>query len=318
MHILVSDNLHEAGIAVLDEAADITYYANGKMERGDVIAALENATGLIVRSGTTADAELLAHAPNLKAIVRAGVGVDNIDLSTATEQGIVVMNTPQANTIATAEHTIALMLALARHIPQAQQSLLNGQWERKAFTGTELKRKILGLIGLGRVGRAVAKRAQAFGMTIIASDPFIPADVAADLGVELLPQSEVFTQADYLSLHAVVTPKTRHMINAESIATMKKGVRIINVARGALVNADDLAQAIENGHVAGAAVDVYETEPPSANHPLIGLPQVIVTPHLGASTNEAQIAVGIEAAEKMINALRSQNYEDVVNRQVFE
>ena len=318
MYVLVPDNLGQAGLELLNAAEGLTINAPGKMSRDDVKAVIAEADALVVRSATTADAELLDLATNLKVIVRAGVGVDNIDLDTATEKGIVVMNAPQGNTIATAEHTLALMLALARHIPQAQQSMIEGRWDRKKYMGTELRGKILGLLGFGRVGQAVAKRAAAFEMTVIAHDPFIPANVAADQGVELVTLEDLLARADYLSLHAVVTDETRHLINADNIAKMKDGVRIVNAARGALINDADLAAAITEGKVAGAALDVYAVEPPAADHPLVGLDGVIDTPHLGASTKEAQTAVAVEAAEKVLNALQQQSYRDVVNKAVLE
>lgn len=319
MHILIPDNLDSAGLAVLAAAqeAGVSYHAPGKMSRDEVLAVIGEADAMIVRSGTKADAELLQHATKLKVIVRAGVGVDNIDLNAATERGVVVMNTPQANTVATAEQTLALMLALARHIPQAQASLLAGGWERSKFTGSELRNKTLGIVGFGRVGQAVAKRAQAFEMTVIAYDPYIPAEIAEKLGVSIVPLETVFAQADYLSLHALVTAETKNLINAENIGKMKDGVRIINAARGKLIHEQDLADALKSGKVAGAALDVFVNEPPEADHPLLGLENVVVTPHLGASTNEAQEAVGTEAADKILAALLRGQYQDVVNPAVI-
>lgn len=314
MHVLVPDNLSEAGLVMLAEAG-LTYYAPGKMSRAETLEAIAEADGLIVRSGTKADAELLSKASQLKAIVRAGVGVDNIDLAAAAHHNIVVMNTPQGNTIATAELTLALMLALARHIPQAQASLQAGQWDRKSFTGTELRNKTLGVVGFGRVGQAVAKRAIAFDMRVIAYDPFINPFVGQSMGVEMVTGlTTIWSQADYITLHAVVTSDTKHMINADSIAKMKTGVRIVNAARGALIDDAALAAAIQDGKVAGAAVDVYSEEPPPAGHPLIGLPRVVHTPHLGASTDEAQEDVATEAAQKIIDALVHQRYQDVVKK----
>lgn len=318
MYILVPDNLHKAGLALLNETEGLTVNAPGKMSRDDVKAVIAEADAMIVRSGTKADAELLSLAPKLKVIVRAGVGVDNIDLEAATAQNIVVMNAPQGNTVATAEHTLALMLALARHIPQAQQSMLEGRWDRKQYMGTELRGKVLGLVGFGRVGRAVAQRAKAFEMMVVAHDPFVSAEIAAEHFVELVTLDDLLTRADYISLHAVVTDSTREFINADNIAKMKDGVRIINAARGALIHDKDLAAAISSGKVAGAALDVYVKEPPEEEHPLIGLPGVIDTPHLGASTVEAQVAVALEAAEKVLDALQNQHYRDVVNPAVLE
>ncbi|PJF43479.1 MAG: phosphoglycerate dehydrogenase [Phototrophicales bacterium] len=316
--VLIPDNLDNDGLALLAKVDGLTYYAPGKMSRDEVITAIADADAMIVRSGTKCDAELLSYAEKLKVIVRAGVGVDNIDLEAATAKGIVVMNTPGGNTIATAELTIGLMLALARHIPQAQASLRSGKWERKKFTGTELYRKTLGLIGFGRIGQAVAKRAQAFEMTVIAHDPYANTAIAEQMGVPLLSLDEVFAGADYISLHALVTSETKNLICAENIAKMRDGVRIINAARGALINEYDLAEAIKSGKVAGAAVDVYTEEPPPPNHPLIGLENVVDTPHLGASTAEAQIAVAVEAAEKVIAALTKGTYQDVCNPEVLK
>ncbi len=315
-HILIPDSLEKIGLNLLAKAEGVSIQAPAKMTRDEVMAAIENADGMIIRSGTKANAELLQRATKLKAIVRAGVGVDNVDLIKATELGIAVMNTPAGNTVATAEHTMALMLALARHIPKAQISMLEGQWERKAFMGTELRGKTLGVIGFGRVGQAVAKRAMAFEMNVIAYDPYVSKEVATALNVKLLPMDDILAQADYLTLHTVVTPETERLIDAENIAKMKDGVRLINAARGSLVNEDDLADAIKSGKITGAALDVYTEEPPEKDNPLIGLSGIIHTPHLGASTLEAQEAVAAEAAEIMLDALLRNEYRNVVNREV--
>lgn len=295
-HVLVPDNVHQQAIDILRGAEGIRVTAPGLMERADLLDAIVDADAIIIRSGVTADAELIASAPRLKAIARAGVGVDNVDLDAATAKGIVVMNTPGGNTISTAEHAFGLMIALSRHIARGHQSLLEGRWERKALSGVELKGKTLGLIGLGRIGQAIALRAQAFEMRVIARDPYLPPAVAAEIDVPLLSLAELYARADYLSLHALATDETRGMIDAHAIAAMKDGVRIINAARGALIVSDDLAAALKRGKVAGAALDVYEQEPPPADHPLIGLPNVLHTPHLAASTADAQITVAVEAA----------------------
>lgn len=317
--VLVPDNLKASAIAVLEDVKQFEVHAPGKMSRDDTLAMVPQADAMIVRSGTTADAELLDRAENLKVIVRAGVGVDNIDLDECTRRGIVVMNTPNGNTTATAEHAFAMMLALARHIPQADASLRAGRWDRKLYMGTELSGKRLGIIGFGRVGRAVAKRAQAFEMTECAYDPFVPEDLARHLGIPLVPTlDELYARADIITLHAVVTDRTRGMINAASIAKMKTGVLIVNAARGALINAADLAAALDSGKVGGAAIDVYDVEPPPDDHPLIGLDNVIHTPHLGASTYEAQTAVGTEAANKVIAALLDGEYDSVCNKAVLD
>jgi D-3-phosphoglycerate dehydrogenase len=317
-HVLVPDNLNQAGLDTLNEIKIFEVYAPGKMSREDSLAAVPQAHAMIVRSGTTVDRELLDRADNLKVVVRAGVGVDNIDLDECTRCGIVVMNTPEANTISTAEHALALMLALARQIPQADASMRAGRWDRKKFMGMELNGKTLGIVGFGRVGRAVAERAQCFGLTEVAYDPFVPDEVARHLGLSIVPRLEQLLEvSDIISLHAVVTDDTSEIINADTIATMKDGVLIINAARGKLINNADLAEALKSGKVAGAAIDVYDIEPPDADNPLLGLPNVIYTPHLGASTYEAQDAVGTQAAEAVINALIKDRYDNVRNRDVF-
>ena len=250
-HVLVPDNVHQNAIDILEASADIRVSAPGRLAREDLLKAVAEAHALIIRSGVTADAELLAHARQLKAIARAGVGVDNVDLAAATARGVAVMNTPGGNTISTAEHTFGLMIALSRHIAPGHQSLAEGRWERKAFTGVELKGKTLGIIGLGRIGQAIAKRAQAFEMNVIAHDPYLPPAVAEAINVPLLDLNAVYAQADFLTLHAMVTDETRGMINARTIAAMKEGVRIINAARGALINAADLAAALNERQSGG-------------------------------------------------------------------
>ncbi len=315
--VLVPDNVHQKAIDLLEARAGIRVSAPGKLERGELLKEVAAAHALIIRSGVRADAELIAAAPLLKAIARAGVGVDNVDLAAASERGIAVMNTPGGNTISTAEHSFALMLALSRQIPAGHQSLLEGRWERKAFTGVELKGKTLGIIGLGRIGQALARRAVAFEMDVIAHDPFLPPQVAAAIQVPLLGLDEVYARSDYLSLHALVTDETRGMINAGSIAMMKDGVRIINAARGALIKAGDLAQTLRSGKVAGAALDVYEVEPPPVDHPLIGMANVVHTPHLAASTVDAQVTVAVEAAQLIMDYLLEGKLANLCNPEVL-
>ena len=317
-HVLVPDNVHQKAIDILESSAGIRVAAPGRMERATLLEAVVDADALIIRSGVRADAELLAGAPQLKAIARAGVGVDNVDLEAATAQGVIVMNTPGGNTISTAEHSIGLMLALSRHIPQGHQSLAEGRWDRKTFTGVELKGKTLGIIGLGRIGGAIAARAQAFEMRVIAHDPYLPPDIAAAQDVPLLALDEVYARSDYLSLHALVTDETRGMINADSISRMKRGIRIINAARGALINSADLAAALQSDIVAGAALDVYEQEPPPADHPLIGLPNVVHTPHLAASTSDAQVTVAVEAAQLIVDYLLEGRPANLCNPDALE
>ena len=315
-HALIPDNVHQSAIDLLAACEGISVNAPGKLARAELLAAVGDAHAMIIRSGVRADAELIANAPQLRAIARAGVGVDNVDLAAATQRGILVMNTPGGNTISTAEHTFGLMIALARHIPQGHQSLLEGRWDRKLYSGIELKGKTLGIIGLGRIGQAIAKRALAFEMTVIAHDPYLPAHVAAAVDVPLLPLDEVYARADFLSFHAMVSDETRGMVNAKSIARMKDGARIINAARGALINEADLAAALKSGKLAGAALDVYAQEPPPADNPLIGLPNVTHTPHLAASTADAQVTVAIEAARLIRDFLLHGKAANVCNADV--
>ena len=318
-HILIPDSVDQAAIDILSGINGLEVTAPGNMSREDTLAAIPHAHAIIIRSSTKADAALLAAAPQLRAIARAGVGVDNVDLDAATAQGIIVMNTPGGNTISTAEHTFGLMLALARHIPQGDASLRAGHWDRKAFTGVELKGKTLGIVGMGRIGREVARRAVAFGMIVIGYDPYVDAETAQSAGIRKVDTlNELYAEADFITLHTTITGETRALINADSIARMKPGVRIINAARGPLIDDQALAQAITDGHVAGAALDVYEFEPPPHDHPLIGLKTVISTPHLAASTSDAQVNVAIEAAELVRDALLHGIYQNVVNQAVLE
>ncbi len=311
-HVLVPDSVHKSAVEILQQAG-LNVTAPGQMKRDETLAAIAEADALIIRSATKADAALIAAAGQLKVIARAGVGVDNVDLEAASAKGIAVMNTPDGNTVATAEFAFGLMLALARHIPQAFDSMQAGKWDRKSFMGVELRGKTLGIVGFGRIGRAVAKRAQAFEMRVIAYDPFITAEAGKQLDVAMVDLDTLYAQSDFITLHSVITDETREMINASALAKMKKGVRIVNAARGALIHEADLAEAIRSGQVAGAALDVYAEEPPPPGHPLIGLPNVIDTPHLAASTDEAQVAVAVEAAHLVVEALLKGQYSNVVN-----
>ena len=258
------------------------------------------------------DAALLEHARKLRVIGRAGVGVDNIDLDAATRKGIAVMNTPGANAIAVAEHTLALMLAMARHIGRANELMHAGKWEKKSLQGTELRGKTVGIVGLGRVGMEVARRAQAFGMEVVAHDPFVSTTVAKEKSIRMVKLEEVYAAADYLTLHVGLTPQTAGMINAESIKKMKRGVRLVNCARGELVDETALAQALKQGHVAGAALDVF-TEEPLKNSPLTAIENVILTPHIGGSTHEAQEAVGYQIALQVKEYLKHGVIQNAVN-----
>src|SRR5947209_835738 len=252
-------------------------------------------------------------AKNLRVIGRAGVGVDNIDVTAATARGVVVMNAPDGNTITTAEHTIALLVALARSVPQGNSGWKAGKWERKNFVGTELQGKTLGIVGLGRIGKIVASRARALGMKIVAYDPFIATEQSRDLEIESAAFDDVLSRADFLTIHTPLTPDTRGLINAAALAKMKLGARVINCARGGLVDEAALYDAIESGRIAGAALDVFEQEPPPKDHPLLSLNQVIATPHLGASTTEAQEGVAFTVADQMRDYLLTGAFRGAVN-----
>ncbi len=296
--VLITDNLSPAGLKLLEAQPDIEVDVRSGLSPEEVREALKEADGIIIRSGTKLTPELLDGQERLKVIVRAGVGVDNIDLPAATRAGIVVMNTPAGNTTSTAEHTIAMLMALSRNIGPASQSMREGRWDRKKFTGTQLAGKTIGVIGLGRIGLSVAQRCCGLQMTVVGFDPFLSAEKAAEHGIELFRDvDELIPRCDYLTVHTPLTEETRGLINAERLRNAKAGVRIINCARGGIVDEEALVDAIESGHVAGAALDVFVGEPPPEESPLRTLPQVLCTPHLGASTEEAQEQVAVEAAE---------------------
>lgn len=311
--ILISDKLGQAGLDRLDEMEDIAYDMITGLSKEELMAKLPEYDALIVRSDTRPDAEVIAAGTKLKVIGRAGIGVDNIDLDAATRHGIQVMNTPHANSVATAEQTITLMLAMCRHTVPAHNSLAAGKWNRSQYVGTEIASKTLGVIGFGYIGRLVARRAKAFGMEIITTDPYVPEEVPTAMGAKLVSLDELLAKADIITLHSVVTPETTNMINAETIAKMKDGMRIVNVARGKLIDEQALADALRSGKVAAAALDVFQQEPPNES-PLIGLPNVLHTPHLGASSKEAQTRVGVEMVEQIVDALRGIEFRNVVNK----
>lgn len=267
---------------------------------------------LIVRSGTKVTADIIESADAMRVIGRAGAGVDNIDSEAATKKGIIVMNTPGGNTISTAEHTFSMMMALARNIPQANASLIAGKWDRKKYTGTELQGKTLGIIGLGKIGKEVAARAQAFGVLTIGYDPVLGADVASKMNVELVSLDEIYQRSDFITVHTPMSSETKGLLNDETIAKCKKGVRLINCARGGIIDEGALLRALESGHVAGAALDVYIEEPPK-NSALIQHPKVVATPHLGASTEEAQEKVAAQIAEQIADALKERKIIGAVN-----
>jgi D-3-phosphoglycerate dehydrogenase len=311
MKIVIAEKISSAAISLFTEESGWTVLT-AEQVAGNLPKELADADALIVRSAVQADAALLQHAGKLRVIGRAGVGVDNIDLDAATSKGIAVMNTPGANAVAVAEHTLGLMLAMARQVCRANELMHAGKWEKKSLQGSELRGKTLGVLGLGRIGVEVAKRALAFGMRVVAYDPFVPPTVAEQAGVELQPLNDVLKLADYLALHMALTPQTSGFIGAESIKKMKKGVRVVNCARGELVDETAVAEAIKGGQIAGFATDVFCEEPPK-NSPLIGMPQVIATPHIAGSTNEAQDAVGVQIAQQVKEYLKHGVIQNAVN-----
>ena len=311
--IFISDKLETGGIDLL-HASGLEIDNRPGLKDAALLEAIQAADGMIVRSGTKVTAALLDNPGKLRAIVRAGVGVDNIDVAAATRKGIVVMNTPGGNTISTAEQTITLMMALARHTAAADASLRQNKWERTKFVGTQLAGKTLGVIGLGRIGREVARRATGLDMKVLGFDPFFSPDFAGKLGIETTSDlPSLLPQVDFLTVHTPLSPETTNLIGAPQIALMKKGARLLNCARGGIINEQALADALQSGHLAGAALDVFVQEPPPADHPLLKLPNVVVTPHLGASTTEAQETVALEAAQLLIDYLTKGAVQFAVN-----
>ncbi len=313
LKVLIADHLSEDGIEILKAEPGLQVDVKTGLSPKDLAEIIGPYDGLVVRSSTKVTAEVIAKAGRLKVIGRAGVGLDNVDADAATKRGIIVMNVPAGNTISTAEHTMSMIMALARRIPQADASLRSGLWERSKFVGMELFGKTLGIVGMGKIGTEVAKRAQAFGMRIIAYDPFLSPERAQQLEVQLVDLKKLYGEADVITVHTPLTADTKHLIGAKEIALMKKGVRLINCARGGIIDEQALHQAITEGKVAGAALDVYEQEPPAKDHPLAKLSQVVLTPHLGASTEEAQLNVAIEVAKQVADALLGRGIRNAVN-----
>ncbi|UFJ42827.1 phosphoglycerate dehydrogenase [Brevibacillus humidisoli] len=310
--VLISDPLSEQGIQKLLDAPDVEVVRQTNLSPSDLLAVIGEYDALLVRSQTQVTAEVLAAGKRLKAVGRAGVGVDNIDLAAATQAGIVVINAPDGNTISTAEHSFAMLMAVARNIPQAHKKLVDGTWDRKSFQGVELNGKTLGVIGMGRIGSEVAKRAKAFNMKVIGYDPFLTDERAQKLGVINGSIDDILREADFITVHTPLIKETHHLISSAEFAKAKTGLRIVNCARGGIIDEKALYEAILSGKVAGAALDVYEEEPPVDN-PLIGLPQVVTTPHLGASTVEAQENVAIDVSEELLKVLREQPFKNAVN-----
>ncbi len=312
MKVLVSDKISDKGVEILKKAG-LTVDVKTGMKPEELKACIGEYHGLVIRSATKVTADLIEAAKSLKVIGRAGSGLDNVDKAAASKKGIVVMNTPGGNTITTAEHTVAMLFALARMIPQATASMKAGQWEKKKFMGVELFNKTLGIVGLGNIGNQVAKRAQGLEMVVIAYDPFLSEEKAKAMGIEKVGLDELFSRADFITIHTPMTPETKNLVNSETIKKMKDGVRIINCARGGIVNEKDLSEALKSGKVAGAALDVFEKEPVDTANPLLGLDNVICTPHLGASTEEAQENVAIAVAEQIADYLVHGTIRNAVN-----
>ncbi|HUJ22754.1 MAG TPA: phosphoglycerate dehydrogenase [Bryobacteraceae bacterium] len=302
MNILIAEPLSPAGIELLKSQAGLhTIVSNPK----EYLEHLGDADALVVRSAVQVTSEVLAKAPKLRVIGRAGIGVDNVDLDAATAAGVLVMNTPGGNAASVAEHALALMLAMARHITQANASTRSGKWEKKRFLGNELRGKTLGIIGLGSIGREVVKRARAFEMQIVAHDPYVTTQIAEDLGVHLVCLDDLYAASDYITLHVSLTPETERLLSRDAFAKMKPGVRIVNCARGELLDDQALCEAVRAGKVAAAALDVFATEPPPPGYPLFALDSVIGTPHIGGSTEEAQEIVGVRIAEQIVEYLKN-------------
>jgi D-3-phosphoglycerate dehydrogenase len=297
--VLVSDSLARQGLELLEQARGLEVdYAPG-LAPAALLERVRDAEGLVIRSGTKVTREVIEAAEKLRVVGRAGIGVDNVDVAAATARGVVVVNTPSGNNVTTAEHAIALLVSLARHIPQASASMKAGKWEKNAFTGMELADRTLGVLGLGNIGRVVAQLAQGLGMRVVAYDPHLPGEIAAKLDVELLPLAELLPRADALTVHVPKTKETTGLLGADAFARCRKGVLVVNAARGGIVDERALLEALESGRVGGAALDVFEQEPPLPDHPLVRHPRVICTPHLGASTEQAQLNVAIQVAEQV-------------------
>ncbi|MFA6130129.1 MAG: phosphoglycerate dehydrogenase [Candidatus Omnitrophota bacterium] len=316
--VLVSDALSEEGLKVFKESKELTVDVKTDLKPDALKEVIKDYDALVVRSATKVTKDVIQAAKKLKVIGRAGVGLDNVDLEAATQKGIIVMNTPAGNTISTAEHTFSMILALSRNIPQANASTKKGEWKRSKFMGVELYGKSLGIVGFGRIGSEVAKRALSFGMKVLAYDPFLSAEVAESIGVEVAELKKVLQEADYITVHTPLTNETRHMISDKEFALMKKGVRIINCARGGIIDEVALVKALKELKVAGAAMDVFESEPLSAENEFLKLDNVIITPHLGASTEEAQVNVAIEVAEIVRDALLGRGIRNAANYPCLE
>ncbi|MCL6636412.1 MAG: phosphoglycerate dehydrogenase [Alicyclobacillus sp.] len=311
--VLVADDISSQGLEKLNVIPNVEIEVRTGLSEAELAEAVQDADALLVRSASKVTERVLAAARRLKVVGRAGVGVDNIDVNAATRRGVVVVNAPDGNTISAAEHTFAMMIAMARHIPQAHATVKSGKWDRKSFVGVELAGKTLAVVGMGRIGTEVAKRAKAFHMEVYGYDPFLTEERAKQLGIRRAELAEAVAVADFLTVHTPLTKETRHLIDARMFARMKDGVRVVNCARGGIIDEQALCEALASGKVAGAALDVYEEEPLPADHPLRQFPNVVFTPHLGASTEEAQLNVAIVVAEEVANVLLGRPFRNAVN-----
>lgn len=318
MKILVSDVLSEEGLVILKEVKEFQVDEKTDLKPENLKEVIKDYDALIVRSATKVTKDIIEAAAKLRVIGRAGVGLDNVDIEAATQKGIIVMNTPGGNTISTCEHTMSMILSLSRNIPQANASTKKGEWKRSKFMGIELYNKILGIMGFGRIGTEVAKRAFSFGMKVFAYDPFLSKEVAETIGVEVVELKELLENSDFITVHTPLTEETRHMISTEEFSIMKKGVRIINCARGGIIDEVALVVALKEGKVSAAALDVFEKEPLSSDSELLKFDNVIITPHLGASTEEAQINVAVEVAEIVRDALLGKGIRNAANYPCLE
>ena len=312
MKVLVSDNLSDLGVEIFQETPEIEVDVNTGLSPEELKTIIGRYHGLVIRSATKVTDEIIEAADNLKVIGRAGIGLDNVDIPAASRRGIVVMNTPEGNTVTTAEHTVAMMMALSRNIPEGTTSLKQGKWEKNKLQGRELYNKTLGLIGIGKIGRIVADRAKGMKMKVIAYDPYLRPETLDELDVEPVSFEELQERSDYVSIHTPRTDETTNLINKETMANMKKGAMLVNCARGGIVNEDDLYDALKSGHLGGAALDVFVNEPPG-HMKLMGLPNFVCTPHLGASTREAQDNVAMDVAEQIVAYLLHGTVKNAVN-----
>ena len=311
--VLITDTIAESGLELLAKESDVEVVYKPGLKGQELLDAVAQADGLITRSGTAVTRELLEATTRLRVVGRAGVGLDNVDVEASTERGVLVVNAPTANIMSATEHTMALLLAACRNIPLADLSVKNGEWKRSKFMGIELNGKTLGIIGLGRIGTGVARRAKAFGMRVIAYDPYISKSVGEKVGAELVSLEKLLAESDFTTVHTPLTDETKGMIGPEEFAQMRDGVVVINCARGGIYEENALAENLKSGKVATAAVDVYEEEPPGKDHPLVNAPNIILTPHIGANTIEAQDRVAVQTAEMVVDALRGSIFVSAVN-----